>query len=97
MSKIVGNIDNVNDISEEKGVANGYATLDANSKLTQSELPTGILEYADFVSFPGTGTESFLYLDKSINKLYRWNVDTVEYIEIKTYTSSSLASSWVNF
>lgn len=39
----------------------------------------GVFKYADFSSFPMTGVDGAIYLDKDTNKLYRWDSVGTEY------------------
>jgi hypothetical protein len=43
------------------------------SRITTLEGYDKVLEYVNFAGFPGTGATATLYLDKALNKLYRWN------------------------
>lgn len=74
--------------SSKKGVANGYAGLDAGGKVPASQLPSyvdDVLEYVDLAGFPATGEEGKIYVAKDTNKTYRWSGSA--YVEI----SASLA------
>lgn len=69
--------------SANKGVANGYASLDADGKVPSTQLPSyvdDVLEYDNFAAFPATGAASIIYVDKATNRTYRWSGST--YIEI---------------
>ena len=71
-----------------KGVANGYAGLDASGKVVASQLPSfvdDVLEYTAKVNFPATGESGKIYVDLTTNIVYRWSGSA--YVEI----SSSLA------
>ena len=62
--------------SSEKGAANGVATLDATGKIPSAQMPGSvdqILEYANLAAFPATGAISYMYLDLSNGKVYRWS------------------------
>lgn len=74
--------------SAHMGIANGVATLDANSKIPTSQLPSyvsDVLEFPSFDRFPTTGEVNKIYIALDTNKTYRWG-GTV-YVEI----GSSLA------
>ena len=63
------------DISN-KGVANGYASLDSNGTVPSSQLPSyvdDVLEYSDLENFPTTGESGKIYIDASTSKTYRWS------------------------
>jgi hypothetical protein len=66
-----------------KGVANGYASLDGSGLVPSTQLPSyvdDVLEYTNLASFPATGTTGKIYIDLATNKVYRWS-GTV-YIEV---------------
>ena len=66
-----------------KGVANGYASLDSSGIVPSSQLPSyvdEILEYADLAAFPVTGETDKIYIALDTNKVYRWSGST--YIEV---------------
>jgi hypothetical protein len=68
-----------------KGIANGYASLDGGGLVPSTQLPSyvdDVLEYADLASFPATGTTGKIYVDLATNKIYRWS-GTV-YVEISS-------------
>jgi hypothetical protein len=68
-----------------KGIANGYASLDGGGLVPSTQLPSyvdDVLEYANLASFPATGTTGKIYVDLATNKIYRWS-GTV-YIEISS-------------
>jgi hypothetical protein len=69
--------------SSEKGVANGVATLGADSKIPSSQLPSyvdDVLEYANLAGFPVTGETGKIYVDLATNKTYRWSGTVYVYI-----------------
>jgi hypothetical protein len=58
-----------------KGVANGYASLDASAKVPASQLPAyvdDVQEFANLAAFPATGTTGIIYVALDTNKVYRW-------------------------
>ena len=66
-----------------KGIANGYASLDGSGLVPSTQLPSyvdDVLEYTNLASFPATGTTGKIYIDLATNKVYRWS-GTV-YIEV---------------
>ena len=74
--------------ASNKGIANGYAGLDANGKVVASQLPSfvdDVLEYTAKANFPATGESGKIYVDLTTNIIYRWSGSA--YVEI----SSSLA------
>jgi phage-related tail fiber protein len=65
------------------GVANGVATLGADSKIPASQLPSyvdDVLEATSFAVLPASGSTGAIYVTLDTNKIYRWT-GTV-YIEI---------------
>lgn len=67
---------------------NGVALIDENGKLLESQLPDlakDVLAYDDMDSFPATGADGVLYIDKSMNVLYRWN--GTSYVSVSADTS----------
>lgn len=78
--------------SSEKGVANGVATLDGTGKIPSAQLPSyvdDVVEYANLVSFPATGSAGILYIALDTNKQYRWG-GTV-YVAIDSGAVTSVA------
>ena len=66
-------------INSQKGQNGGIATLDNNGKISSSQLPSyvdDVLEYNNKASFPETGEESKIYVDKTTNHTYRWSGST---------------------
>lgn len=67
----------------EKGAANGYAPLGADSKISATYLPAyvdDVVEYANLAAFPATGEAGKLYVALDTNFIYRWSGST--YIQI---------------
>jgi hypothetical protein len=60
-----------------KGVASGYAALDANGFVPASQLPASFVddvqEFLSFAAFPPVGTDSIQYVDIGALKIYRWS------------------------
>ena len=58
-----------------KGAANGYAPLGADSKIASTYLPSfvdDVLEAASFASLPGTGEAGKIYVTTDNGKTFRW-------------------------
>lgn len=71
--------------TSEKGVANGYASLDSGGKVPSGQLPSyvdDVLEFDDLASFPATGETGKIYVAKDTNKTYRWSGSV--YVEISS-------------
>lgn len=66
-----------------KGIANGYASLDGGGLIPATQLPSyvdDVLEYTNLAGFPATGTTGKIYVALDTNKIYRWSGST--YIEV---------------
>ena len=71
------------ELQSNKGIANGYASLDSGGRVPAAQLPSyvdDVLEYANLASFPATGETGKIYVALDNNKIYRWSGST--YIEI---------------
>ena len=58
-----------------KGVAGGYAGLDAGGKVPSAQLPSfvdDVLEFASLAGFPATGEAGKIYIALDTGKTYRW-------------------------
>lgn len=74
---------NLKENAANKGVANGYAGLDAAGKVPANQLPSyvdDVLEFANLVAFPATGEAGKIYVALDTNKTYRWSGSTYIYI-----------------
>jgi hypothetical protein len=73
-----------------KGVNNGYASLDGGGKVPSSQLPSyvdDVIEVANYASLPTTGETGKIYITLDTNKIYRWTGSV--YVEV-----SSSAAVW---
>lgn len=69
--------------TSNKGVANGYASLDGGGLIPSTQLPSyvdDVLEYANLAAFPATGVTGKIYVTLDTNKIYRWSGSA--YIEV---------------
>lgn len=85
--------------SANKGVANGYASLDGDGKVPSAQLPSyvdDVLEYNDFASFPATGATSIIYVDKATNRTYRWSGSVYVEISASPGTTDSVTEGSTN-
>lgn len=76
--------------TDQLGVANGVATLDATGRVPAAQLPSyvdDVLEYADFASLPETGEAGKIYVALATNRVYRWSGSA--YIEIAANPGST--------
>ena len=74
----------------QKGIANGYASLDSSGQVPSAQLPSyvdDVLEYANFANFPATGVSGKIYVTTDTNKTYRWSGSI--YIEISASPGST--------
>ncbi len=75
----------------EKGVANGYASLDSSTLVPLVQIPNSlddVLAYANQATFPATGTTNRIYLDNTLNKIFRWTGSAYQELSIAS------AASW---
>ena len=66
-----------------KGIANGYASLDGGGLVPSTQLPSyvdDVLEYTNLAGFPATGETGKIYVALDNNKIYRWSGSV--YIEV---------------
>ncbi|MBF4693893.1 hypothetical protein [Fusibacter ferrireducens] len=78
----------------KKGVANGYAGLDATGKVPSAQLPSyvdDVLEYASLADFPTTGESGKIYVSQDQNLSYRWSGSS--YVEISKSLALGTTSS----
>ena len=71
--------------SANKGISNGYASLDGTGKVPASELPSyvdDVIEVANYAALPVTGETGKIYITIDNNNVYRWS-GTV-YVQIST-------------
>jgi hypothetical protein len=86
VSNVAGALDSLaaNKIATtQKAAINGVASLDGTGKVPLSQLPVSlddILEFANLLAFPITGTSETIYIALDTNKIYRWN--TTVYTEL---------------
>ena len=67
------NAENISNITNSKGQANGIASLDTSGKIPTSQLPSfvdDVLEYDNKSAFPRTGEAGKIYVSKNDNKTY---------------------------
>jgi hypothetical protein len=73
-----------------KGVNNGYASLDGGGKVPSSQLPSyvkDVIEVSSYGTLPATGETGKIYITLDTNKIYRWSGSV--YVEV-----SSSAAVW---
>lgn len=79
----INELDSEKQALSEKGQANGYTPLGADSKVPSIYLPSfvdDVIEYANLAAFPVTGETGKIYVALDTNKTYRWSGSL--YIEI---------------
>ena len=87
------------ELAANKGVANGYAGLDANGKVPSTQLPSyvdDVLEYATQSIFPATGEAGKIYIDLATNKTYRWSGTVYVEISASPGTTDSVVEGTTN-
>lgn len=85
--------------SANKGVANGYASLDSGGKVPSSQLPAyvdDVLEYTNLAGFPATGLTGVIYVALDTNKAYRWSGSTYVEIAASPGTTDSVTEGTTN-
>jgi hypothetical protein len=71
-----------------KGVNNGYASLDGGGKVPSSQLPSyvdDVIEVSSFGTLPSTGETGKIYITLDTNKIYRWSGSV--YVEVSPSTT----------
>jgi len=69
--------------SANRGVANGYASLNSSGQIPSGQLPSyvdDVLEAANLASFPVSGETGKIYVALDTNKTYRWSGSAYVYI-----------------
>ena len=82
-----------------KGVANGYASLDVSGLVPASQLPSyvdDVLEFADLASFPGTGETGKIYVAIDTGKTYRWTGSVYAEVSAGPADTDALAEGATN-
>lgn len=77
-------------LREEKGVADGYASLDGSGKVPSAQLPSfvdDVIEAANFATLPGTGETGKIYVTLNDGKVFRWS--GTAYVEISASPGST--------
>lgn len=90
---------NAKENTANKGVANGYAALDATGKVPAAQLPSyvdDVLEYASLSGFPATGETGKIYVALDTNKTYRWSGSAYVEISASPGTTDSLTEGATN-
>jgi hypothetical protein len=95
-SEVDSNFTNINtelgqkESASNKGVANGYASLDGSGKVPSTQLPSyvdDVVEGANLAALPGTGETGKIYVTLDTNKTYRWSGSA--YVEISASPGST--------
>ena len=90
---------NAKESTANKGVANGYAGLDATGKVPAAQLPSyvdDVLEYANLAGFPAIGETAKIYTALDSNKTYRWSGSAYVEISASPGTTDSLTEGASN-
>lgn len=78
------------EVVANKGVANGYASLDGTGRVPSGQLPSyvdDVLEFANLAAFPATGETGKIYVALDSNKVHRWSGSA--YVEISSSPGST--------
>ncbi len=89
-SDVTGALTYTPENSANKGVANGYASLDATGKVPAAQLPSyvdDVVEAAAIGGFPVTGESGKIYVALDTGKTYRWGGSA--YVEISAAPGST--------
>ena len=95
-SEVDSNFSNINtelsqkESASNKGVANGYASLDGSGKVPSTQLPSyvdDVVEGANLAALPATGETGKIYVTLDTNKTYRWSGSA--YVEISASPGST--------
>lgn len=95
-SEVDSNFSNINtelgqkESASNKGVANGYASLDGSGKVPSAQLPSyvdDVVEGANLAALPATGETGKIYVTLDTNKTYRWSGSA--YVEISASPGST--------
>ena len=71
------------DLEATYGKSEGIAQLDENAKIPTEQIPDSAFnvdEYESKTEFPPVGEAKKIYIDRSTNNFYRWDVESAEYI-----------------
>jgi len=82
-----------------KGIANGYASLDGAGLVPSTQLPSyvdDVVEYANVAAFPATGVSGVIYVAIDTSKTYRWSGSTYVEISASPGTTDALTEGTVN-
>ena len=86
-------------ILASKGQANGLASLDANGKLPSGQLPDladDVLVYDSYATLPAQGESGKIYITADNNKMYRWDSNSSDYVELSVDLSAYATKAEVN-
>lgn len=78
-----GKLDYTPENAENRGKANGYASLGGDGKVPADQLPSyvdDVLEFASKTNFPSSGEKGKIYVDLSTENIFRWSGSA--YVEI---------------
>lgn len=87
------------ELTSNKGIAGGYASLDGTGKVPASQLPSfvdDVLEYANLAGFPVTGESAKIYVAIDTNRTYRWSGSAYIEISASPGTTDSLTEGASN-
>lgn len=76
--------------TSEKGVANGYASLNSSGRVPAAQLSGGsdVAEYANLAAFPGTGEVGTIYIALDTDLSYIWDDDSSTYVSISSSSAT---------
>lgn len=87
------------EVAANKGVANGYASLDASGRVPSGQLPSyvdDVLEFANLAAFPAAGETGKIYVALDTNKVHRWSGSAYVEISASPGSTDSVAEGTTN-
>jgi hypothetical protein len=98
-TEIIAKLDYTPEDADQKGVANGYASLDSSGLVPSSQLPSyvdDVIEGANLAAFPETGETGKIYVAVDTGKAYRWSGSVYIEIVASPGTTDALAEGSTN-
>lgn len=69
------------------GTYNGFQVDDFGRILSATQLNSYVEEFPFYINFPITGVINKIYIDSNTNKIYKWKIDILDYVEISSGAS----------
>lgn len=68
------------------GTYNGFQVDDYGRILSATQLNSYVEEFPFYINFPITGVINKIYIDSNTNKIYKWKISILDYVEISADT-----------